>query len=302
MSALVYAAAPPQPPPPPVSPWVGYVMTWTGADGSVWALDGSQGVLLLQDGLVGLHTPQTDRYTSTAPSTAGSRHRGSRAQERIVEWSVLVYSDDSSKEWLAVDRAWWGSFDEDQPGTWTVTDPAGRSLSLDCRLTPQNDPYGQDPALLGWALYHVQMIANQPYWRGDPVTQSWQQATPDPLFGGDGQLHVSSAASFASATMSNPGDVDAWLVWTVTGPMTSLSITVDGGTIATPSLIAGDTLVIDTDPAVATGLKNGVDVSGLVDPWDPRPVPKGNNVPVTFTATGTGQVSASLIPRYRRGI
>lgn len=301
MSALVFAV-PYVPPPPPVPVWVGYEMTWAGADGSTWTLDGSQGVLLLQDGLVGLHFPEHDRFTSTAPSTAGSRHRGSRAQERDVEWNLLVYSDESSAEWQAIDRAFWSSFDVDDPGVWTVADAGGRSLSLECRLVPKNDPYDRDPALHGWSLYHVQMVACEPFWRGPEVSQTWQNAAPVPFFGVDGQLHVSNSSSMTAATMNNPGDVEAWPAWTITGPMTSLSITVDGGTITIPTLASGDTLIVNTDPAVATALKNGVDVSGLVDPWDPRPIPRGDDVPVTLTVTGTGSVTATITPRYRRGI
>jgi hypothetical protein len=301
LTALVFAA-PYVPPPPPVPAWAGYVMTWTGPDGFTWALDGSQGVLLLQDGLVGLHLPGYDRYTSTAPATAGSRHRGSRAQERSVEWNLLVYADDSSEEWRALDRAFWSSFDVDDPGVWTVTDPAGRSLSLDCRLVPQNDPYDRDPSLFGWALYHVQLVANQPFWRGEQVSQSWQNTTAVPFFGVDGQLHISNGSSATSAIMSNPGDVDAWPVWTITGPMTSLSITVNGGMITIPTLTSTETLVVDTDPGVATAIKNGVDVSGTVDPWDPRPIPRGDDGPLTINANGTGTIAVSITPRYRRGI
>ena len=304
MSALVYAAAPYAPPPPPAPPWVGYTMTWTGPDGAAWPLDGSTGVLLLQDGLVGLHIPEHDRYTSTAPSIAGSRHRGSRAQERDVEWNLLVYSDASSEAWLELDRAFWSSFDTDDPGVWTVSDLNGRALSLECRLTPKNDPYARDPSLFGWNLYNVQMVAGDPFWRGAPIERSWHNSTPVAFFdpAGSPSFHISSAATLATAQLDNPGAASAWLAYEFVGPLTDISITMNDGTIEPPDVADGSTLLVNTDPQVASVLLDGADVFYTVGAWDPRPLPKSASTLLTIAATGTGTISATFTPRYRRGI
>ena len=172
MTALVFAA-PYTPPPPPVPKprlWDSYRMTWQGANGTLWELDGSQGVMLLEDGLVGLDFPEADVFTSTSPATAGRRHRGSRWKEREVEWNLLVFSDESSAAWRALDRAFWGSFSVDSPGTWTATDATGRALSLPCHLVPVGRAFDRDPSRHGWALYQVRMIANDPFWVGPAIT------------------------------------------------------------------------------------------------------------------------------------
>jgi hypothetical protein len=303
VTAFVFAL-PYTPPPPPAPKWDGYKMTWKGADGTVWALDGSQGVVLLHDGLVGLHTPGYDRYTSSSAARPGVRHRGSRAKERSVEWNLLVYSDESSAGWREIDRAFWSSFDPDIPGVWTVSDVTGRTLSLECRFVgPDSDPYDTDPSRRGWSIYSVQMVATEPFWTAAPVEASWQNEPPEPFFGTDGQLHIVNGSSTTDAVMTNPGDEPAWLQWEIEGPMFAFAATVDGGQIQIPALDTGDRLVIDTDPSEATAILNDIeDVSGAVDPWDPRPVPPGRDVPLHIVATGFGKVTARLTPKYRRGV
>jgi hypothetical protein len=309
VTAVVFAM-PYAPPAPPAPKWQGYRMTWTGADGSTWDLDGSGGVLLLQEGLVGLHMPAYDRFTSSSPARPGRRHRGSRAKERSVEWNLLVWNDQSSEGWRELDRAFWDSFHPDIPGTWTVTDPRGRALSLQCRFVgPDAEAFAGDPSKRGWALYSVQMVADDPYWIGAPIEQSWRQAPPVAFFdlAGAPPFQISSGAGTADAVMMNPGDVEAYPVWTVRDVMLSLSITVDGGELVLPAVAKGQTLTVDTDPAVALAILTDVDgtrydVSGAVDPWDPRPIPPGADVPLLLVADGFGTITARIVPRYRRGV
>ena len=307
MTSLVFAL-PYVPPAPPAPRWVGYEMTWEGADGSTWDLNGSGGVLLLQEGLVGLQMPGYDRYTSTSPATPGARHRGSRAKERAVEWNLLVWTDESSAAWRELDRAFWRSFDPDTPGTWVVRDERGRTLRLECRFVgPDSAATDRDPSKVGWALYQVQLVASNPFWVGESlIAGSWANTAPDPFFdsenGVDG-LSIANGSTTEGATATNPGDEPVWIEWEIEGPMASLSLTVDGGEIQIPTLLDGDILVVDTDPAEGTAILNGTeDVSGEVDPWDPRPIPPGRDVPIQIVANGFGKITARLTPRYRRGL
>ena len=303
MTALVFAA-PYTPPPPPVPVWVGYNMTWTGPSGARWRLDGSQGVALVKEGLVGLHFPQYERFTSESPSTAGARHRGSRAKERAVEWNILTYADGASNEWLEIDRAFWDSLDVDEPGVWEVTDLRGRTLSLECRLNPTSDhSFDQDPSKGGWGLYQVQLVASRPFWTAPPVEKSWRKSDPVEFFDPAGNgVHISSGASLVNTSMTNPGDVAASILWTFEGPLDPTTVTVDGGAFTTPEIPEGSTLVVDTDPEELTAFLDGEDVSGEVDPFDPHPLPKGSNVPVSIETDGFGTVTARLTPLQRRGV
>lgn len=301
MSVVVFAA-PYVPPPPPAPKWPGYRMTWRGADGSVWDLQGDQGIFILASGVVGLHLPSHERRTSVSPSKPGFRNRGTRTKERRVEWPIFLYAD-TSGAWRERDRAFWGSFSADVPGTWEVMSPNGRRLRLDCLFEgPEDYAFELDPSKTGWALYQIEMVAPDPYWYGDPISQTWKSSDPVEFFDPSGSpaFHISQASSLSSAKITNPGDVASWATYTITDQISAATITVDGGAFSVPSQEDGDETVIDTKAGVVT--RNGTDISGDLGVWDPRPVPAGAGIPVTIAATGSGSVTAALTPLYRRGI
>lgn len=309
MSSVVFAV-PYTPPPPKVRPFNSYRHTWTGPDGSVWGLsDPSTGVFLVRDGIVGLHLPPVERHVSESPGSYGSRFRGSRVQARPIEWLVHVYSDTDSVEWMERDRAFWGSFSFNEPGTWEVQAPNGKARRIRCRLDSDGGySFGHDPAGKGWATYPVNLIADEPFWRGDPVSREWP-GNPDEgllfneLDGGAPPFFISNSTSAGGAVMMNPGDVEAWPVWTVTGPAAGVTVTVDGGTVGLPDLSAGQTLVVNTDPRVATAIVNGTtDKSAQATPWDPRPIPPGESVPVTIEADELNLIRCDITPLFYRGL
>lgn len=161
---------------------VGTPMEWVGADGSVWLLtDRSRGVVLKR-GVRGLLMPRYDRYSSTSPVVPGSRHKGSRATDREVFWPVKVFTGKGSLEWMRLNRAFWKSFDPDIPGTWIVKHPDGGKRRLSCRFIEVEDELDRNPLSLGWETYRIRMLANQPFWTGDPVTQSWKTAESKPYY------------------------------------------------------------------------------------------------------------------------
>jgi len=114
-------------------------------------------------------------------------------------------------------------------------------------------------------------------------------------------LNVSSASKLASAAMTNQGDLEAWPVWTVKGPVTSVTVGVDGRTVQwNVALTADDILVIDTDPTVQSAWLNGVDVTAQLGSADFAPIPAGDELPLSLTMAGTGSVEAAITPRYFR--
>jgi hypothetical protein len=252
-----------------------------------------------------LHMPPFERYTSTSPASAGSRWRGVRTAERPGDWNLLVYSDGSSAEWLERDRGIWKTLVPEQTGILTATATDGKSRRLRLRYDGGDHGFSADPFKKGWALYQPMLVAEDPYWLGTEVVRSWAPENSQDFFSDDDThlFFISAGSTLDTATIPNPGDVEAYAVITVdgtNGAMTNLSITIDGGTTALPDVGLGEVLVVDTDPAVATALLDGVDVAGECDPWDPRGLPPGADVPVTIAATGTGTVSMSLTPRYYR--
>lgn len=305
-------------------------MTWTGWDGSVWPLtDPSSGAFVTDGGVRGLHMPPVQRYTSESPALSGSRWRANRTQERECFWPVYVYSDVSSEEWLERDRAFWRSLDPSRYGTWTVSTPEGQSRFLRCHLSESDDSFDRDPAAFGWHLYGVTLMAEQPYWTGAVHRRSFQNDPPVPFYGADHSpvpvddlFFISSGSSTASATIDNPGDIDAWPVFVLDGPWDAgASVGIDGNvTTYGDSIPAGQSVVVDTRPdrlgakQISTPTADpGSDawMDALDAPGTDKftsltalalnvSVAAGDNVPLDVTVSGQGTLHVAVQPLYYR--
>jgi hypothetical protein len=313
MSVLVFAApyAPPSPPVPPTN--TGLSLTWTGANGTAWDLNDPDGGVVLVGDVEGMHTPEWVDYTQEFDGIDGQEYFGGVAKARAVEWPLFVFSDTSSADWLDVERAWWGSFKpRGSVGTWTVSSPAGESRSLKCRLTSDGGyAHSFDPSKAAWALYQVSLIADDPWWYGTPITGVWTAPAPILFFGGGAvpggtqlapPFGITQSNTFDTATLYNPGDEPTFPTWTLNGPITSATITVAGGSLVIPAVASGSTMIVNTSPDNPTALLNGVDVSGTITTWDPRPLPPQASVSVSMTVTsGVGaSISVSAPTKYWR--
>jgi len=313
MPNVMVFAAPYVPPPPPVSPWQNYELMWTGWDGSVWDLnDASSGVQVVNTGLVGLHLPPFEPQVSERRT--GRRRRGVRVRERTVEIPVLVWHDSSSEGFVELDRAFWRSFHPLKAGTLTVASPGGVRRHIDLVLESDGGhAYDLDPIEAGWSLYQLVLTAEQPYFYGEPITRSFGEKEQGLFFGGDAPddpgaeevappLYISSDWGTENASMTNPGDVDAWPVFSVTATGSNVDVTfgVGGGEVSASDIPEGSTLVVNTDPNVASAQVDGVDVPGHLAPYDPRPIPAGGETDLDITVSGVGVVSVTITPRYLR--
>jgi hypothetical protein len=308
LTYVVYAESPiPEPPLPPA--FEGFQLRWTGWNGQSFDLSTPfAGVQMLQDGVTGLHMPEFDQFFDEHASVDGGRYRGERAKMRSVEFPLGVFGD-SSVEWRARDTAWWDTMRPSKAGLLTVTDPEGRSRSLICRYRSSPEyAFKKDPLKAGWAVYQVTLVAERPYWEGAPILSPvWGDSETLVNFTGPSDsapdFYVSGATSIGSASMTNPGDVEAYLSYTAVGVgsgLTSVRIQAAGGDMMYGPVAAGSTLRINTDPALPVATLNGVDVTGAVSPWDPRPIPEGETSPLSVTLVGQGTVQASFTPRFFR--
>lgn len=282
-------------------------MVWTGWDGSVWDLtDPRAGVFVQGKGVEGLGMPTFQDWTGESPAVHGQAFRGYRVEPRSVFWPIYLYSDAGSVDWLALDRAFWRSLQPGKHGKWTLETPGGGRRSLSCRFVDDGrKAFQKDPAWRGWESYPVSLIADEnPFWTGDPVRRIWAQSNAVDFYGGAAKgppLYIISGSQLSTAKITNDGDLEAWPVWTITGPLTSVTVGVDGATVQwTVTLLAGDILVIDTDPRVQSAWLNGVDVTDQLGTADFAPIPAGLERPLSLTMAGTGSVEASITPRYFR--
>lgn len=322
---MVFVFAVPAPPPAaPVNPWPGMRMTWEGWDGSLWDLtDPETSGVSLQAGVRGLLTPAFRRHTTSSPAVPGARNRGYSTDERSVFWPVKVFQDTGSQAWIDHDAAFWRTFHPERTGVWTVTQPSGKARSLRCRFVEAQDGLDIDPSLMGWAVYGIGLVAEQPYWTGDVVTREFVPSDPVPFFPGP-PFTISEGSLQRSAAIDNPGDEPAYLTWWLNGPTTG-TFGVGARVVDVPFEISeGRTLVLDGSPTARTALEIAsppADLAlteqltlvqerlrtgatdrtrelGASSKWGP--VPAGTAVPLSVDAVGAGTIRAFLTPQHHR--
>ena len=328
MAYVVYGT-PYQPPAPSPPAWSRLPMTWT-AKGVEWSLSNPESGLFLLPGVRGLGSVKTDRHVTSSPGAAGSRFEGVSVLDREVFWPVHIYHDSSSIDWMLRDRAFWAGMDPEDTGVWRVTHPDGAHRSLTLRFTSDGDHTSNgDPVLRGWETYGITLVAEKPYWEGDPVVKAFAGVAPPPPFFPeaptvDGEIvNIAPGYSVSNAAMDNPGDVESYPRWFIEGPATTASVGVGGVVVDVPFAVPeGQTLVIESDPdfigatmydiadsgvgmkpserVVGVDLINPVDKTADLGEADFAPIPAGQQVPLSLTLVGLGKVEALLPTLYRR--
>lgn len=277
MSVFVYAAPYAPTPEPSETRWPGITQTWTGFDGVTWTLtDAEQGVYLPNDASVrGLDDPLFELTMLETAGSHGARYLGYRAPARDVHWLLEVFADSSSQAWIDLHRAFFRTIKPHRPGVWRVTAPDGSWRELVCRARPVTaHSFDLDPTVQGrgWDVFEVDLVAEDPFWRGQQVVREWDQTVGEPFFGGTGgggfapPFFISSSQTLATATVDNPGDEPAAVTWWVESATTS-AVGVGGMQVVVPfEVAAGRLLVLDGSPAELTAVEVDAPPSDLVAP------------------------------------
>lgn len=309
----------------------GLQMTWTGGDGSVWALNSraGSGVYLLA-GTRGLHTPTGTRFRDTSPAAHGSQHRGTIWHEREVFWQLKMWHGGTGPEFMERDRAFWETLDPDVPGIWEVGASVGAPRHLNLRLEPSTPDPGFDtlPSIRGWVNYGIYLTADQPFWAGEPSVRRWKSPTyVGPFFEENGPhlFNIGQGISLVNATISNNGDVESPPVWYIDGETLAGTTYVGIGSrrVVVPfSVPENRCLVIDSDPTrigaiqytvtsegktvnaaeriIGVHMINPVDRSRELGPADFAPIPPGSSVPLSLSLEGSGKIEVAVPSLYKR--
>ncbi|WZB38626.1 minor tail protein [Microbacterium phage Johnathan] len=108
--------------------------------------------------------------------------------------------------------------------------------------------YGDNPTRT--AEMPIVLTCPDPYWTSVQYqTLKVEPATGDPLLPNLAALNVSSAVASGQVTVTNIGDVTSRPSWTITGPGTALSLTINGRglTLPTYNLAVGGKILINHD-------------------------------------------------------
>lgn len=296
-------------PAPPATLRTGLSMSWIDDLDVEWPLqrDGQIGGLQVMPGVRGLHFPPVDRYTSTSPAQAGSSYRGSHALERECMWPLALFHDGTDREWVEFERAFWRGMQPGRTGTWRVTCPDGEYRDLTVRAVHDGDTVHElDPVYAGWVTYGVPTVAEQPFWRGPVQTRTFDSGTGLSSPSGGFVINITPSSTLATATINNPGDVDAYGVYTITagaGGVTSIDIGAGANlTRYAATIPSGQTRVIDMRPDRLTVVdQDGNDrIADVEELAFDAPIPPGQPVPLTFAMVGNGKVRVDVEPLYWR--
>lgn len=254
--------------------------------------------LFVSRGSRGLGAPPVELIMEKLPFTGGSIHRYTQTKPLEIDIPIVVKA--SSLNALAVKvanlRTWFYTGDEatKQTGYLRVTRPDGEVRQIGCVYSGglEGDLSEGAPT---WAPSVISLVAPDPY---------WTEATPTELVYDAGDLG-------AALGTVNDGDVDAYPVWTISGPLTAVTVSnVSIGkswALTGLSLAAGDTLTVDTRPSSQRTTQQVVSDSGASlfanvtqgsALWWLR---SGANT-YTITASGTSgdtTFGLSYLPRYR---
>ena len=278
----------------------GGVVTFTGTAPTVVA-----------DGVKGLGHPKFDVMGQESPRGHGRKRTGMRAKERPVFMPILF--SELGEDWAEVQRLFWRCVTPDTPIRWRVTAPDGRVRELLCILDPEEVSYDLDPSIV-YAVEPLDMVADDPFWVGDPQSALLAVAGDGtPFFGPSNfgpPLYIQPSSTNGQHRFMVDGDLEAWPVLTLTGPIPAWSVTglPSGSTVGGVPLLAGDKLVVDFDPTVHAAVRSR---SGVVT-YVTDQLTQSNffrlvadsmgGMEVETFVSGTGTMDLTYRPRYWRAV
>lgn len=284
------------------TPWVSF----TDPAGVVTRLSDWENGWLLQPGAKGLDMPAYTFNTDESPGIDGYALRDVRAQGKEITLPLAFWANDSRAAYLARRRAFIRSLNPKRGvGTLTLTQPDGAVRTIGAYYTSgMEGDESLDAAGERWCINAITFGVPSPYWTGAEVTHEWKAAGSGtffpflPLTVGDSQV-------LGAVTVDNDGDDDAFPLWTVTGPATSISLTNNTTgevLVISHSIIGGDVVVIDTRERQQTAVLNGgtnlwPDISAASSLWA---LTEGVNDLTLSVAGSTSATSVRMTyqPRY----
>lgn len=197
------------------------------------------------------------------------------------------------------------------PGMLTVRRPDGtaRQVEVICTSGSDQPDATSNDGYRYWTSYGLTFQPLSPYFEdAEPLTASWQLATAGAGVPPMPPVLLSGATVFGATSIDNPGDADAWPVWTIAGPGTaSLGNTTTGRSFSlSAALGGGEVITVDTRPGHVSATDGvGADRWGDLVAASPRDlwqlVPGMNALDLALTgATTASSIGLSFRPRRRR--
>jgi hypothetical protein len=298
--------------------WFGLRMEWIGWNGSRFVLSNPQlGVFASPGEIEGFGPPEYFEWVQDSPATPGQYFRGAKAKPRSIFIPVAISHPGGSIAFEALYRRFFDTVKRDRYGTLRLTTPGGVIREIQARTTGKPPTYGLDPFRKGYHGYGWELVADDPYWSGNTIRQTFVSGSSVDFYtgGGDTLATISDGQSFGTAAVSNPGDIDAWPIWTVVGgATTTVTMGVGSELVSVPfAVAAGKALRINTDPRdrqawygdwdATTEQLTGTLTDRTADLGTSTQfarIPPGSEVALAVALGGTGSVRVDVTPLYER--
>lgn len=254
----------------------------------------------------------------------GEQVRFIRSKPRRIQWPLYVFGDDHMQyveRNRRITRAFTMTTQRRAPGYLRIQRPDGRYRQIACYYEQGFEGEAEHGHL--WSKYVLQLYCPDGYWSGDRniVAERTFVGETDPGDPGapatfytpfmrltSSQIVPPSGGEIGNTSISNPGDVDAWPSWLITGPSTYIeaeNLTLGLRFAIQHTLTAGQTISITTNRPSVRGpgdenLADDVDwfnVAGGAYLW---PLTDGNN-DIRFQVDGAGdgtKIAMTFTPRH----
>lgn len=286
-------------------------LTWIDPTGVEWPLNDRDPAVgwFTRPGPAGWGGVQYEFVADQLPR-GGASVRFIRALPGRITWPLHVHGEDyygdiSHARYLdrrdTIKRAITMTAHRNMAGQLKVTRPDGNARVIDCFYEAGfggeagEDHTSSNPTL---TLY-----APDGYWRAaDPIITTRAFAAGQSFF--SPFPFVSPGNVLGDTVITNPGDVTAWPVWTITGPaevVTAVNNTTGQKFTVTTSLGTGEMVIITTDrPTVRGPLgQNLIGALNLPDAYLWPLLPDDNSVNFSVAGAGAGtSIELKFYPRF----
>lgn len=289
--------------------------TWIDPTGREWALSDTSHELgwFTTSGPAGWGSTPVELVTDPLPR-GGEQVRFIRSKPRRMQWPLYIGGRDHveyTNRRRAITRAFTMTTQRMTPGWMRVARPGGEARVIACYFEQgMEGEAGQD-----WLSSRnvIQLYCPDGYWSDiKPVTVERtfapeQNPFISPFITITSSRVLSGDEGDPPTVIDNIGDVEAWPVWTLTGPLTK--VTAENNTVGsrfalTYPLAAGQTITITTNPVTVRG-PGDANFARYVDWFNPDgtelwPLLDGPNE-IQFRVDGAGagtKVQLAFTPRY----
>lgn len=281
--------------------------TWTDPDGQVWQLSNTDDDLgwFTTDAIAGWGAVPIEIVTDPL-SRGGEEVRHIRSLPRRITWPLHIHGDTHLqflRRYRNLLRAFTLTTHRRTPGILRVARPDGVDAAREIECFYEDGFTGKAGEDWLFANPVLTLMAPDGYWRAArAVVHRYDYSPGRPFLRPYPSLSTSRVLGDMSIT--NPGEVDAWPTWRITGPATAFTATnpgAGGGFTLTYPLGPGRTVTITTNRPAVRG-PAGENLAGALS-W-PRallwPLLPGEN-PVTLQVAGAGTgtaVELQFRPRF----